>query len=76
MEKASPLKLHRMARGLTQQELAKQVGASRQAIGSIERGEGNPNIRLCIKICKMLCCTLDDLFYNHAKQIDRDDLFM
>lgn len=64
MGKASPLKLRRIARGLTQQELAEQVGVSRQAIGSIERGEGNPNIRLCIKICKALNCTLDDLFNN------------
>lgn len=58
------LKSARAALDLSQQELADQVGVSRQTINAIEKGDYNPTIRLCISICKVLNKTLDDLFWE------------
>lgn len=43
---------------------AKLIGVSRQTINMIERGEYNPSLQLCIKICKALDRTLDQLFWE------------
>ena len=45
------LKAARAAMDLSQQELADQVGVSRQTISAIEKGDYNPTINLCIAIC-------------------------
>ena len=37
---------------------------SRQTISAIEKGDYNPTINLCIKICKVLGKTLDELFWT------------
>lgn len=58
------MKLKRMELNLSQTELAKRVGVTRQTIGLIESGEFNPSIRLCISICKELNVTLNDLFWE------------
>lgn len=49
---------------LSQQELAKKVGVSRQTISAIEKGDYNPTINLCIAICKACGKTLNDLFWT------------
>lgn len=58
------LKMARLERNITQQQLAQKVGASRQTIGLIEKGEFNPSLNLCIAIAKTLEKTLDDLFWE------------
>jgi putative transcriptional regulator len=58
------LKLARVEKGYSQQELADLVGASRQTIGLIEKGKYNPYINLCIRIAKALNKTLNDLFWE------------
>ena len=57
------LKSARVAKDLSQEDLAKAVGVSRQTINSIEKGDYNPTIKLCISICKVLGKTLDELFW-------------
>lgn len=59
------LKSARAALDLSQQELANRVGVSRQTINSIEKGDYNPTINLCIQICKVLGKTLDELFWDN-----------
>lgn len=54
----------RKALGLSQQELARRAGVSRQTIIAIEKGNYNPTINLCVAICKILGKTLDDLFWE------------
>lgn len=54
----------RMAAGLSQQQLADAVGATRQTIGLIEAGRYNPSLKLCTAICKVLGTTLDGLFWE------------
>lgn len=58
------LKLARIEKDLSQEELAKIVGVARQTIGLIESGNYNPSLSLCIAICKALSKTLDDLFWE------------
>ena len=57
------LKAARAGMDLSQQDLAKMVGVSRQTISAIEKGDYNPTINLCIRICQVLNRTLDDLFW-------------
>lgn len=58
------LKAARAGLDLSQADLAEQVGVSRQTINSIEKGDYNPTINLCIAICKALNKTLDELFWE------------
>ncbi len=58
------LKSARAAMDLSQEDLAKKAGVTRQTIGMIEMGKYNPTLNLCITICKVLNKTLDDLFWE------------
>jgi len=58
------LKVARAEKDLSQEELAKRVGVTRQTIGMIEAGKFNPSLQLCIAICKALGKTLNDLFWE------------
>lgn len=58
------LKAARAENDLSQADLAARVGVSRQTISAIEKGDYNPTINLCIKICKELGKTLDELFWT------------
>lgn len=57
------MKAARAGRDMSQQDLANQVGVSRQTISAIEKGNYNPSVNLCIKICQSLGKTLDELFW-------------
>ena len=58
------MKSARASKDLSQQQLADICGVSRQTISAIEKGDYNPTISLCIKICKALDKTLDELFWE------------
>ncbi|MBR6380190.1 MAG: helix-turn-helix transcriptional regulator [Lachnospiraceae bacterium] len=58
------LKAARAGLDMSQQDLADQVGVSRQTINAIEKGDYNPTINLCRAICKALGKTLDELFWE------------
>ena len=58
------MKSARAALDLSQQDLAKTCGVSRQTINAIEKGDYNPTIKLCRTICKALGKTLDELFWE------------
>ena len=62
------LKLARVEKRLSQEELADLVGATRQTIGLIEKEKYNPSLNLCIKIVKALDRTLNDLFWHENKK--------
>ena len=46
------LKEYRARLGINQQELGKRVGASRQTISLIERGDYSPSVTLALKIAR------------------------
>lgn len=58
------LKAARAGMDISQDDLAKMVGVSRQTISAVEKGDYNPTINLCIAICKALNKTLDELFWE------------
>lgn len=58
------LKLARVEKDLSQEQLAGLVGVTRQTIGMIESGNYNPTLKLCISICKVLDKTLNDIFWE------------
>lgn len=58
------MKLARVEKDLSQEQLAQLVGVSRQTIGLIELGKYNPSLSLCVAICKALSKTLNDLFWE------------
>ena len=58
------MKFRRIELEMSQTDLAKACGVTRQTIGLIEAGEFNPSINLCIAICKALGVTLNDLFWE------------
>ena len=63
-EKNERMRAARTDCGLSQQELADAVGATRQTIGLIEAGRYSPSLKLCTAICKTLGKTLDELFWE------------
>lgn len=58
------MKEARLEKKISQGDLAKLINVSRQTINMIENGDYNPTISLCIKICKVLDKTLDELFWE------------
>ncbi|MCK5693677.1 MAG: helix-turn-helix transcriptional regulator [Bacteroidales bacterium] len=62
------LKIARVEKGLSQQELADLCEVTRQTIGLVEKGKYNPTLNLCIKIANTLDKTLNDLFWDESKR--------
>ncbi|KIL42751.1 transcriptional regulator [Jeotgalibacillus alimentarius] len=58
------VKITRMNASITQEQLARRTGVTRQTIGLIEKGEYNPSLQLCVAIAKELNKTLDELFWE------------
>ena len=64
MSKNLRIKAARAALDMTQKDLADAVGVSRQTMNAIEKWDYNPTVKLCIKICKVLNKSLDELFWE------------
>jgi putative transcriptional regulator len=62
------MKVARVEKDWSQEQLAEAVGVTRQTIGLIEAGNYNPSLNLCIAICEVLGKTLNDLFWDTAKK--------
>lgn len=57
------VKLARVEKQMTQEDLADAVGVTRQTIGLIEAGKYNPTLKLCLAIAHVTNKSLDDLFW-------------
>ena len=68
MAKNLKLKAARAEMDLSQEELAQKTGVSRQTINMIERGDYNPTLNLCLKICHVLGKTLDEIFWLEKEE--------
>ena len=67
MAKNLKMKAARASLDLSQDELARKIGVTRQTISAVENGDYNPTINLCISICLALGKTLDELFWEELK---------
>jgi putative transcriptional regulator len=52
---------------MTQKELAKSVGVSRQTIVAIEKGQYSPTLDLCFKLALVFNKTIDEVFYIESE---------
>ncbi|HFI0149850.1 TPA: helix-turn-helix transcriptional regulator [Streptococcus suis] len=58
------VKDYRLLIGISQLDLAKAIGVSRQTINMIENNKYNPSLDLCINLAKTLQTDLNSLFWN------------
>lgn len=66
------MKFRRIECNLSQTELARRAGVTRQTIGLIETGEFNPSLKLCIAICRELGVTLNDIFWEDEENDEEE----
>lgn len=66
--KNKKMKLARVEKDLSQEQLANLVGVTRQTISLIESGKFNPSLQLCLEICWALERTLDELFWTEKAE--------
>lgn len=62
------MKSARVAKDMSQEQLAEEVGATRQTILMVEAGKYNPSLALCKEICHALGTTLNDLFWEEEEK--------
>jgi putative transcriptional regulator len=62
------LKETRLARGLTQEELAERLGVTRQTIIAIEKAKFVPSVKLSLEIASALDVPIDSLFWLEKGQ--------
>lgn len=63
------LKVYRAQSGLTQEEVAEQIGVTRQAVSKWEKGESMPDVESCIRLADLYGVCLDILLRNMNLEI-------
>lgn len=72
MELTNKLRSLRMAKGITQEQLANEMGVTAQAVSKWERGTTTPDISLLPELSVYFGVTLDELFgLSEEKEYDR-----
>jgi putative transcriptional regulator len=64
------VRVARVEKGLTQEQLANLAGVTRQTIGLIEAGKYNPTLKLCLMLAKATGKSLDELFWIKGEKRD------
>jgi len=55
---------------LTQEELAKQLGITRQTVIALEKGNYNPSLELAFKIARLFNVKIEDIFLYTVEVIE------
>ena len=55
------------ANEMTQQQLADEVGASRQTIVAIEKGKYSPSLELAFRLARVFNTTIDEVFFYNPR---------
>lgn len=61
------LRVLRAMKDITQEELAKAIGVTRQTIIAIEKGNYNPSLELAFKIAIYFEVSIEDIFIYELK---------
>ena len=56
------IKVQRAIKDMTQEELARHVGVTRQTINAIEKGKYNPSLDLAFNLARLFGMTIEELF--------------
>lgn len=62
MRLVNVIREHRVVRHLTQDDLAKLVGVSRQTIVALEKGDYTPSTLLALRLARVFGVAVEDLF--------------
>ena len=65
------LKVYRAMKDITQEELAKELGVTRQTIIAIERNKYHPSLILAFKIAEFFDVRIEDIFIHDSKLIKK-----
>lgn len=60
------IRFYRKQKQLSQEELAKRCGVSRQTVNAIENEKYDPTLALAFRLAKALEITVDQLFFPSA----------
>lgn len=58
------LKVARIRKDLTQEEISNMIGVSRKTYNDIEKGKSNPRFETMGKLSKLLNMSVDELFFS------------
>ena len=64
------IKVYRAIHDLTQEQLGKMLGVTRQTIIAIERGKYNPSLDLAFKLAKIFGVKIEDIFIYEGSSHD------
>ena len=67
------LQFLRKKENITQEQLAEQLGVSRQSISKWESDTAYPEMEKLLQLCKLFHCTMDDLMQKEISQIYVED---
>lgn len=56
------LKAYRQRKGLTQEQLAQQVGVRRETIMRLEKAQYNPSLKLAVDISRAVEAPIEEIF--------------
>lgn len=62
----------RAREGLTQEELARQVGVRRETILFLEKGKYNPSLKLAYRVAKVLKSGIEEIFIFEEDDMKSD----
>ena len=63
------IRRHRTAAELSQADLARRVGVSRQTVVAMEKGNYNPSVALALRLARALGTTVEELFTLEADHV-------
>src|SRR5512147_2513024 len=63
------LRERRLLGGWSQDQLARQVGVSRQALNALERGHAQPSIETALALARVLGTTVEQLFETRPEAL-------
>ncbi len=61
-------KLRFLSGEMTQEDLARRVGVSRQTIVAVERGSYDPSVSLAIRIARVFAVPVEEVFILHQDE--------
>lgn len=61
------LKVFRAMRDITQEELARVIGVTRQTIIAMEKGDYNPSLELAFNIARYFEASKEDIFIYNSR---------
>lgn len=67
------IKVYRAIFDLTQEELAKKLGVTRQTIIAIEKDKYNPSLDLAFKMARIFGVKIEDIFVYDEELLDPEE---